>query len=70
MWLEEDREKEDLFRRPGTPPEFDLKSSVVAYSLTKTFAFGDREDVVPQSVARDPGRATKTDLHSESKMSY
>ena len=60
MWLEEDREKEDIFgslhRRPKSPPDFDLKSGSVAYTLTKTFAFGDRQDVVPQSVARDPGK--------------
>ena len=63
MWLEEDRDT-DLFPRPKTQPTFDLKTSV-AYSLTKTFDFGDRGDVVPQSVARDPGKTiTLSKVHS------
>ena len=66
MWLEEDRDT-DLFPRPKTPPAFDLKTSV-AYSLTKTFDFGDRGDVVPQSVARDPGK-TNPSKSSSSKSS-
>jgi len=56
-WLDEDKENEEPTERQcRAKPDFDLmKTSSVGYTLLKTFNFCNRDDVVPQSIARDPG---------------